>query len=72
MKPKPHPVQTLGVYGAADGGGCFDLATIKLMPGVGLYHESHLTEMVIHERVMFIPYILSVLAVLGTQPELQP
>ncbi len=67
-KPKPHPVQRLGVYGGADGGGCFDLAVMQLAPGVGLYHESQLAEMRINERVYFMPYLLSVLAILGTNP----
>lgn len=66
-KPRKHQLQSMGFYGEAFGGGCFDLGVLQLKEGVGLYHEQQIADAFIAERQAFIPYLQSVLAAIGHQ-----
>lgn len=68
-KPRKVGTQQLGFYAGVDGGGYMDIGVLQLSPGVALYHEHSIAEMIIAERVAFVPYMLSVLAVLGHNQE---
>jgi hypothetical protein len=67
-RPKGWGTQRLFIYTGIDGGGCRDMATIVFHDDVRLYAAHQIDEMLIQERVSFIPYLLSVLVVLGHDP----
>ena len=67
-QPSKLGTQRLHIYTDVDGGGCIDVGVVQMIPGAALYHQQSIEDMRLAERVGYIPYMLSVLAVLGHQP----